>query len=69
MKPWHEYTEEGIEDLADDALNAAVLLIQQRLGVESGDLAGLFFSGMAEHDVKEWFSRYIKAELRSMEAA
>ena len=67
MKPWHEYTDEGIESLAEDALNAAALLIQQRLGVESGDLAGLFFSGRAEHDVKEWFCRYIKAELRDAE--
>ena len=45
MKPWHEYTQQGIEDLAREALDAAALCIQDRLGVETGDLAGLFFSG------------------------
>ena len=68
MKPWQEYTPQGIDDLADEALNAAVLLIQDRLGVETGDLAGLFFSGLAEHDIKEWLRRYIKSELRNMGA-
>lgn len=68
MKPWQEYTPQGIDDLAEEALNAAVLLIQDRLGVETGDLAGLFFSGLAEHDTKEWLRRYIKAELRNVGA-
>ena len=69
MKPWHEYTPEGIEDLAEEALNVAVLHIQDKLGVETGDLAGLFFSGWAERDIKEWLRRYIKAELVQHESA
>jgi len=67
MKPWHEYTPDGIDALAEEALNAAVLLIQDRLNIPTGDLAGLFFSGLAEHDMKEWLRRYIKSELRNME--
>lgn len=69
MKPWQEYTQQGIDDLAEEALNAAVKLIQDRLGVETGDLAGLFFSGLAEHDMKVWLTRYIQSEIRNMEEA
>lgn len=65
MKPWHEYTPEGIEELARDALDAAALCIQDRLGVETGDLAGLFFSGNMERDIVKIFEQYIKAELRN----
>lgn len=69
MKPWQQYTPQGIDDLAEEALNAAVNLIQERLGVEAGDLAGLFFSGLAEHDINVWLTRYIQSELRNMEEA
>lgn len=65
MKPWHEYTQQGIEDLAREALDAAALCIQDRLGVETGDLAGLFFSGNFERDILKIFEQYIKAELRN----
>jgi len=64
MKPWHEYTQQGVEDLARDALDAAASCIQERLGVATGDLAGLFFSGMIERDLIKIFEQYIKAELR-----
>ena len=64
MKPWHEYSKQGVEDLARDALDAAALCIQERLGVETGDLAGLFFSGAIERDITKIFEQYIKAELR-----
>lgn len=65
MKVWHEYTNQGIEELARDALDAAALCIQDRLGVETGDLAGLFFSGNMERDIVKIFEQYIKAELRA----
>lgn len=65
MKPWHEYTQQGVEDLARDALDAAALCIQDRLGVETGDLAGLFFSGNMERDIVKILEQYIKAELRN----
>jgi len=65
MKPWQEYTPQGIDDLAEEALDAAVRVIQDRLGVETGDHAGLFFSGSAGDDIKEWLRRYIKSELNN----
>lgn len=34
-----------IQKAADNALNAGCLTIQEELGIESGDLAGLHFSG------------------------
>jgi hypothetical protein len=67
MKPWHQYTPQGIEDLAEEALNAAVRLIQDRLGVETGDFAGLFFSGALERATKNIFQEYINAELKNVE--
>lgn len=38
-------TPDQIDKLAQEALNAAALLIQKRLGVPAGDYAALFFSG------------------------
>ena len=52
-------------ELAFEALNEAVLHIQNHLGVTTGDLAGLFFSGSAERDICAIFKSYIEAELRS----
>jgi hypothetical protein len=69
MKPWHEYTPQGVEDLADEALNEAVRYIQDKLGVETGDLAGLFFSGVAERGMKELLTHYIRSELKAHEDA
>ena len=37
--------QEQIADLACEAANEAIRLIQDRLGIESGDFAGLYFSG------------------------
>jgi hypothetical protein len=60
MKIWEQYTEDGINDLAREALDAACLLIQERLGVETGDLAGMFFD---DDRVEESFRNYIRSEL------
>ncbi|ANN80843.1 hypothetical protein [Bordetella flabilis] len=49
-----------IDALAEDALNAACLLIQQRLGVKDGDLAGVFFS---DDTTRNELRTYIKQEL------
>lgn len=65
MKPWQEYTPQGIDNLAEEALDTAVRVIQDRLGVETGDFAGLFFSGSAGDETREWFRRYIKSELNN----
>lgn len=56
-------TPREIEDLAEDALNAACLEIQKKLGVESGDVAGLYFSGTEADAVRIIFRDYIKYEL------
>jgi hypothetical protein len=60
MKPWEQYTEEGIKDLAREALDAACLLIQTRLGVETGDLASMFFD---DDRVEDSLRNYIRSEL------
>ena len=49
-----------IDNLAENALNAACLVIQDALGVTSGDLAGQFFS---DGEVKDKFMDYIRSEL------
>lgn len=53
-------TDESIGDLADEALNAACLLIQRRLGVTTGDLAGMHFS---DGEARMLLVDYIGAEL------
>lgn len=60
MKAWEQYTEEGIKDLAREALDAACLLIQERLGVETGDLASMFFD---DDRVEDSLRNYIRSEL------
>lgn len=60
MKAWEQYTEEGIKDLAREALDAACLLIQTRLGVETGDLASMFFD---DDRVEDSLRNYIRSEL------
>jgi hypothetical protein len=55
------YLDDAIESLADEALNAACLLIQQRVGQDAGDLAGAFFSC---DTVRKAFEQYIKLELK-----
>lgn len=49
-----------IDNLAENALNAACLVIQDALGVTSGDLAGHFFS---DGEVKDKLMDYIRSEL------
>ena len=60
MKLWEQYTEDGIKDLAREALDAACLLIQTRLGVETGDLASMFFD---DDRVEDSLRNYIRSEL------
>lgn len=55
------FSDRDIEELAHEALNAACLLMQNRLGVTTGDLAGIFFSGKDPGG----FEAYIRSELRS----
>lgn len=39
------YTDPEIETIAEDALNALCLFVQERLGVTTGDTASVFWSG------------------------
>lgn len=55
-------TEDEIDDIADRAVNALALSIQNDLGVLDGDLASVYFSG---DEVKAWATDYIKAELKA----
>jgi hypothetical protein len=54
---------EQIKELAEEALNTAIHLIQERMGVQTGDLAGIFFSG--EDPAR--FEAYIRTELSTKE--
>lgn len=56
MKDW--MTTQDVEMLAEDALNQAVRVIQDRLGITDGFEASMFFSdGMADH-VLQSYIRY-----------
>jgi hypothetical protein len=57
-------TDEEIEALAEEALNAAALITQDRLGVTDGGFAGIFFS---DGKVERIFQTYIRSELAQSE--
>ena len=63
MKTWHYMTEQDVKNLAEDALNEACRHIQDVIGVETGDLASMFFSGKNQDLIQEILSRYIESEL------
>lgn len=67
MKPWHKYTESGIHHLADEALNAACISIQDALGQDDGGVAGIFFSGEMEEKITEILREYVRFEIASLE--
>ena len=54
---------EKIWELADEALNKACLHIQESLDIETGDLAGMFFSGNEGERIKNILHNYITEEL------
>ena len=54
---------EKINELAFEALNKACLHIQETLGIETGDFAGIFFSGIEGERIIDIFSNYISEEL------
>lgn len=49
--------------LADWALDAAALKIQNTLGIATGDFAGMFFSGPEGAEIVDQFHQYILAEI------
>jgi len=60
MKP---YSQNEINDLADSALDVACAFIQEQLNVQTGDLAGLFFSGNQKEIIESIFEAYIRSEI------
>ncbi|AQH05744.1 hypothetical protein A9R05_42775 (plasmid) [Burkholderia sp. KK1] len=53
-----------IEEATQAALNAGCLTVQEAVGVDSGDLAGVFFSGSVNKEaIAHKFAEYILAEL------
>jgi len=52
-------------ELAEKAMNAAIRLIQDEIGVESGDEASVFFSGDDGENMIDILTRYIKQENNS----
>ena len=53
-----------IGELADEALNAACALIQDRLGQTDGGFAGIYFSG--DHLIREILTDYIWKEIEGL---
>ena len=51
-----------IQNLAENALHEACRHIQDALGVQTGDTAGLFFTGEREDIILDIFTRYIDTE-------
>jgi len=57
------YSNNFIELLAEAALNAACVLIQDELGKEDGGVAGIYFSGDKEHLIMQILKDYISTEI------
>jgi len=58
------YTKQEIEDLAGNALSQACAYIQDKLGVKTGDVAGLFLSGEPQDIIESILQDYIKTEIQ-----
>jgi len=59
----------SVDSLAEDALDCACAEIQRQLGVKTGDLAGLIFSGSNGDAIRDIFKQYIQAEMAHREEA
>lgn len=57
------YTKHQIEDIARNALDQACFSIQESLGVKTGDVAGVFFSGEAQNIIESILQDYVKTEI------
>jgi hypothetical protein len=55
--------QDQINQIADDALNVAVLHIQDALGQEHGDIAGIVFAGANGDAILSILRSYIRTEL------
>jgi hypothetical protein len=57
------YTNDDIHIIAENALNAAILSIQDELGQQDGGVAGIYFSGDKEEQILSLFKSYIQTEI------
>lgn len=57
------YTNEEIQLIAENALNKAILHIQDHLGQTDGGVAGIYFSGDKEHLILQILKDYISTEI------
>jgi hypothetical protein len=56
-------TNQDIQNLAENALHEACRHIQDALGVQTGDTAGMFFTGAREEIILDFLTAYIDTEL------
>lgn len=54
------------EELIKQSLNIAVRHMQDALGVKTGDIAGVFFSGANDQAVRDIFRQYVMLEIAFM---
>ena len=57
------YTQDDIHMMAENALNAACLSIQDELGQTDGGIAGIYFSGIREDAALSILKSYIQTEI------
>ena len=57
------YTQEEIHTMAERALDAACLSVQDEIGQLSGGLAGVYFSGNREEIILDILKSYIQTEI------
>lgn len=54
-------------ELAEKALHKACAYIQDKLGQDTGDVAGIFFTGEDETIIIDILRRYIETEINEIE--
>jgi hypothetical protein len=57
------YTQDDIHMIAENALNAAILSVQDELGQTDGGVAGIYFSGYKEEVALDILKSYIRTEI------
>ena len=57
------YTQDEIHTMAERALDAACLSIQDELGQTDGGIAGIYFSGIREDAALSILKSYIQTEI------
>ena len=64
MLKMKSYTNQEINDLAESALDVACAFIQEQMNIETGDVAGIFFSGDNQKIIESILKNYIKTEIQ-----